>query len=159
MLRDVHCKNKVIVIPADGLSIFSRKNMPPVGYSAIVNTHPGSKPGEHWVCVEVLSDEKILIFDSFASKQYLYNKYIAAFKNLFPKLERNEGLLQDPFSTSCGMFCVYFFHYRCNENMSMNSILMFKFSDDIVDNVCLVLQFIDSRYSRHLFANVKSTCR
>jgi hypothetical protein len=158
MLHSINCSHSVVVIPADGLLIYTKENMPPVGFVAIVNTDPSTDVGEHWVCIEVLSKYEVSIFDSLASDQHVSNKYIKVFRELFPKLEKNNGLLQDPFSSSCGMFCIYFFHFRCNEKMSLQSIIANKFSDDITYNECTVLLFISERYDSNLYSNVKSTC-
>ena len=158
MLNSINCQQNVIVIPADGLSVYSEKNMPPVGYSAICNTHPSTRMGEHWICLQVLGKDKLLIFDSLSSGQHLHNEYIRKFRNLFPHLERNDGLLQDPFSSSCGLFCIYFFHYKCNQNMSLKMLIDKKFTDNVILNECQVLQFISKRYDKKLYSNFISTC-
>jgi hypothetical protein len=162
MLRSIHCEQEVSVLPADALELYSREKMPPVGFSCILNTEPSTDSGEHWIGIKVLSKNKLIIFDSLSSDQHLQNKYVKPFRKLFhgrDSLERNVGLLQDPFSTSCGMFCIYFFHHYCNEKMSLPEIIESKFSEDIIENECLVLSFISSRYDKNLYSNVISTCR
>jgi hypothetical protein len=159
MLRSIKCENYVSILPADALSAYSAKKMPPVGFTAILNTDPITEKGEHWICVKVLSENELLIFDSLSSNQQIHNKYIKPFRKLFPLLYRNDGLLQDPFSTSCGMFCIYFFHCYCNEKIPLLLIIEKKFTDDVVTNECLVLSFISSNYDENLYSNVSSTCR
>jgi hypothetical protein len=158
MLLSVNCKD-VSVLPANGLSIYTKQNFPPVGFAAIINTDPSTEPGEHWICIKVLKETILLLFDSLSSEQHITNKYIRNFRNLFPCLERNHGLLQDPFSTSCGLFCVYFFHFHCNEKMSLSEIVEKKFTKNVIQNECAVLEFVASRYDKSLYSNVKSTCR
>jgi Adenovirus endoprotease len=157
MLSSFNCKN-INVIPADGLSVYTKQKPPPVGFQAVVNTDPSTKMGEHWLCLKVLSSKVLLLFDSLSSEQHVHNKYIRSFREIFLCLERNQGLLQDPFSTSCGLFCVYFFHFLCNEKMSLNDIVKKKFTKNVVHNECLVLEFIASRYDKKLYSSVRSTC-
>src|SRR5579859_7217660 len=140
MLHSFSCNN-INVLPADGLSIYTKHNRPPTGFAAIVNTDPSTKKGEHWICLKVINPEFFILFDSLSSDQHIHNEYIQRFRELFPCLERNQGLLQDPFSTSCGLFCVYFFHFHCNKNMSLEHIIKKKFTKNVMHNECLVLQF------------------
>ena len=160
MLKSVNCEMLVSVLPADGLEIFNKQNMPPAKFCTILNTDPHPLPGEHWICLAVLEGERLLIFDSLASNQHLNNTFVKRFCNLFPpgNLYKNEGLLQDPFSPSCGLFCVYFFHCLCNEHLSFKSIIENKFTDNLNENECIVLEFVNSRYDKALYKNVQSTC-
>lgn len=158
MLSIINCEHRVVVISADKLLLFNKQNMPPVGYTAIVNTHPSTKSGEHWVCITVISNNEVSIFDSLSSDQHLHNKYFNIFVNLFSKLEKNVGLLQDPFSASCGLFCIYYLYYICNKKMTMASVINLKFTDNVLENECLVLKLIGTKYNSTLYSHVKSTC-
>ena len=160
MLESVNCESKVTVLPADGLEIYNKHMMPPNRFCTILNTDPEVFPGEHWICIVVLIDGRLVIFDSLASDQHIINPYVKRFADLFPtkSLYKNVGLLQDPFSSSCGLFCIYFFHHLCNEGMDFQSIINEKFTDNLRLNECNVLEFINSRFDNELYKNVQSTC-
>jgi hypothetical protein len=159
MLNSIVCKKRVKVLSADALYKFTKKKRPPTGFKAIVNTEPSTMGGEHWICVDVLDRNTLQIFDSLDTNQHLHNPYFKHFNSFFRKLDKNCGLLQDPFeSTSCGLHCIYYFHFRCNKNMSLCDIVNKKYTDDVVTNECKVLRMISSKYKKRLYSNVVSSC-
>lgn len=159
MLQSVGCSDIVEILSADDLLYYTKANLPFSGFKCIVNTHPRSKPGEHWVCIEVLNSKTLLLFDSLASDQHLTNIYFIPFFRLYQNIEYNKGILQDPFSETCGLHCIYYYHHRCNNNMPMVKIIRHKYGSDLIENECRVLSFISKRYKPEFYSTAYSSCR
>lgn len=76
----------------------------------IVNTDPCTQDGQHWVAVSVLSDGTGEYFDSFARPvPKEIRKFLA---NHVVKYEKSDKMIQHPFSTSCGQFCIQYINLR-----------------------------------------------
>jgi len=87
--------------------------MVPVPCSLVMNTDPSWEPGEHWIAVHIDKQRHGIYFDSYgrppctdSMKQFL--------KNNCHHWEYNEKLLQNPFLSTCGQFCIYFLTMVCH---------------------------------------------
>ena len=73
--------------------------------SFIANTGKLGTVGEHWVACFVNSAKHIEYFDSLAE---LPNNDITAYLNQYDKVLVTRRIVQNPFSDTCGHFCIYF---------------------------------------------------
>jgi len=93
-------------------------NVRPSAY--IINSHPSTKPGEHWIAMfftDVLKRN---------SKSWSFNK----------------KTLQSLFSKTCGHFCVYYILFRCR-GKSMSSLTS-HFTANLTDNDRRITTFINN---------------
>jgi hypothetical protein len=154
MLKLVYCK-EVYVLSCDELP----KTLPSVGWSCIVNSDPADKKGEHWLSCYVSKERHLEFFDSLAFPKMLENNiYFKNFFSLFDSIERNQGMLQSPFSEICGLVTIMYLYYRCNRKMSMKEIVLKKFTDNVFENECIVLEFISHLYEAKLYSHVYNNC-
>jgi hypothetical protein len=154
MLKLIQCR-EVHVLSCDELP----QILPDTGWSCIVNSDPADKSGEHWLSCYVSKEKRLEFFDSLAfPKMIKKNPDFMRFFGLFESIERNVGMLQSPFSEICGLVTIMYLYYRCNENMSMKNIVMNKFTDNVLENECIVLEFISSLYDSKLYSHVYNNC-
>ena len=74
----------------------------------IVNTDLSDDPGEHWVAV-YFRDNRVIYFDSYGMSPD--KDYILPFiKRNSSGWIQNTEMLQDPWSKTCGMWCIYIIH-------------------------------------------------
>ena len=83
----------------------------------ILNTHPSSAPGEHWLAFLFNAHtRKLEFFDSFGFPLALYSEVYAALQScqLLPMCIRanSVGMLQSMTSAVCGHFCVAYLYWR-----------------------------------------------
>jgi Adenovirus endoprotease len=86
-------------------------------YCFILNTHPSSAPGEHWLAFLFNHfTHKLEYFDSFG---FALNTYADVYAGLdscgllpFCEAANNVGMLQSLTSTVCGHYCVAFLFWR-----------------------------------------------
>jgi hypothetical protein len=105
----------------------------------IINTHPKSKPGEHWVAVYFDVNLKGIYFDSYGFPPR--NRHVVNFlkKNCVTWTFSNQ-VLQHPFSNLCGVYCIYFLVKKC-QGHSLYSILS-RFTNDLDLNDRRVRRFL-----------------
>ena len=97
----------------------------------VINSHPSSKPVEHWIAV---------YFDKHGKEEYFDSCSLPPSVNGFTMfMERNsktwiynDKTVQSLFSTMCGHYCVYFILYRCR-GYSMHYIVS-HFSSNLTEN-------------------------
>lgn len=137
---DVINKHFIGVFPSDYLSIIQHHHH---GFpmSAIINLDDSTLPGTHWVAVYFNSNEEKEYMDSFGlppppvfrsilSTSYSYNKVI----------------LQNPLSTLCGGYCLYYLHYRSLKNKMSDVFSVFD-SSNLIRNDLIVQKFMKSHYN------------
>ena len=111
----------------------------------ICNEQTSRKPGSHWFLVITESD-KVYFIDSFAQSP----KYYGVDKKL-QKLKRPVAVLSDsiqnPFSTLCGEYCL-FFAYHLSRNFNLKSVTNF-FTNDYVRNDQNIKQFVWRMFPGH----------
>ena len=77
----------------------------------VINSHPSSKPVEHWIAVYFDKHGKGEYFDSYDLHPSM-NGFIA-FKRNSNDWIYNKKTVQSLFSTTCGHYCEYFILYHC----------------------------------------------
>ena len=78
----------------------------------VINSHPSSKPGEHWIAVYFDKHGKGEYFDSYGLPPSV-NGFTALMERNSKEWVYNDKTLQSLFFTTCGHYCVYFVLYRC----------------------------------------------
>jgi len=109
----------------------------------IVNTDPHNHPGSHWVAVFIDHDRNGDYFDSYGRKPHK--------KPLLQHMKKhcidwvwNEKLLQCPYSSVCGQYCLYFLYHRVRGE-TMSSI-MNRFGGNLEENDLLVCRWVNENY-------------
>lgn len=101
----------------------------------ISNDSPSTSSGRHWLAFYLTRKNNkniIEFFDSYGLSPYT-NKYFTRFlKHFGDKIIYNKKMLQSPFSTKCGKYCICFLHHRSIDK-TMTSFLNL-FSDDYTEN-------------------------
>ena len=92
------------VVPADKAPL----KVPPKNQrqrTYIINTHPSTKPGEHWVGLHFAPRGEVFYFDSYGSsnKGLLYRKLLKAFPQMRSWPRRLQGS-----DVTCGYYCACF---------------------------------------------------
>ena len=105
----------------------------------VINSHPSSKPGEHWIAVYFDKHRKGEYFNSYGLPPSV-NGFTALMVRYSKEWVYNDETLQSLFSTTCGHYCVYFVLYRCR-GYSMRDIVS-GFSSNLTENDCKVDLFI-----------------
>lgn len=149
---DVFCG----VWPSDQLSHLRQSFTPPAHF--IVNTHPSSKPGEHWLAITIEDDNTATFFDSFGFPPDFahYPRCILNFlEKRSNKILYHQTQLQDVLSTTCGQHCVFYLcHRACG--LSFEKVLSLYDVDDVTKNDEMVSNFV-KKYQRCM-KNRKSDC-
>ena len=107
----------------------------------VINSHPSSKPGEHWIAVYFDKHGKGEYFDSYGLPPSV-NGFTALMERNSKEWVYNDKTLQSLFSTTCGHYCVYFVLYRYR-GYSMRDIVS-RFSSNLTENDRKVDLFIRS---------------
>lgn len=113
------------------IGVFPRDRLPDIykyPCSFVLNTHPSSKIGEHWIAFYFNQEKKCDFFDSFGLPPSYYNleKYINKFSFSF---NYNKIQLQNFFSSSCGYYCIFFILLRCRHFSLKDIVEIFSKSD------------------------------
>lgn len=102
------------VFPSD-----SMPNHVPKHSAFIINLDPKYLPGSHWIGV-YFRNKTVHYFDSYGLKPS--NKNILHFlHNHSSIIKYNDARLQNDFTTSCGLFCLFFL-YHCTREKNMHSL-------------------------------------
>jgi hypothetical protein len=136
------------------LGIFSADALPSgvAGFPAclIVNTHPSSKPGEHWVAFFMDSKKRLEYFDSYG-RDVAPNSYFEKFADVFETKSFNKMRLQGPFSAVCGYYCLSYIFYRCL-GYSLNQFLSLFSKENYHENDHNVKDVVD--YFFHIVKSI-----
>ena len=97
----------------------------------VINSHPSSKPGEHWIAVYFDKHGKGEYFDSYGLHPSM-NGFTAFMEHNSNGWIYNNKTVQSLFFTTCGHYCVYFILYRCR-GYSMRDIVS-RFSSNLTEN-------------------------
>lgn len=94
---------------------------PPDARAYIVNTDYSHGPGEHWVAIYFRKNNNAIYFDSYGMPPD--PEYV------LPFIQRNsrhwianEEVLQSPWSTTCGMWCIYIIH-QLNKGLDLKDAI------------------------------------
>jgi hypothetical protein len=119
----------------------------------VANVDRSNMPGSHWIAFWFASPSHGEFFDSLGQSPETYTfSFVSFLTNNCSKWTCNDRILQSPFSSVCGHFCIYFISYRCR-NISMSTIV-YKFSKNLEQNYELVAAFVSKTfraYSRNEF--------
>lgn len=117
----------------------------PSGKFFIINTDPSYCEGKHWVSIYFPLNSLPEFFDSLGKSPSFYSNYILEFliQNSAHGFVYNSKHIQKPFSSSCGLYCLYFIYFR-SKNYSYENILK-KFNNNSEENDCIVKRFIIPR--------------
>lgn len=103
---------------------FNHKNLP---ISLIVNTDSNNLPGVHWIAIIIHRNHFAEVFDSFGN---FPNSFFVNWLN-FNCLgwTYNKYIVQNPFSLSCGLFCMYFLYQRSHMHiLNFNNFIIHVFN-------------------------------
>src|SRR5438874_1815188 len=82
-------------------------------FAIIVNNEPSNLSGGHWIAFYKEKSCTLEFFDSLARPLETYDKDIQDFaRNVGNKLIYNINVLQEPNTTTCGGFCLYYLIHR-----------------------------------------------
>jgi hypothetical protein len=117
----------------------------------VANVDKSNRPGSHWIAFWFASPSHGEFFDSLGQRPETYTfSFVSFLARNSSKWTSNERILQSPFSSVCGHFCIYYIFYRCR-NISMSTIV-YKFSKNLEQNDELVSAFVSKifrAYSRN----------
>ena len=133
-------KEFIGVFPCDKIP---KKVTTPV--ALIANTHPHSKPGEHWVAFYIDHDKTGEYFDSYGRLPVLKEFKQFLNKNSSYWLHNTERV-QGPLSTVCGQYCIFYLVHRLCCDIPMHKIIKTFDTTDLVLNDELVTEFVNETY-------------
>lgn len=93
-----------------------------------------SSSGEHWLATYVTNDYTVEFFDSFGNSPQFYGW------NIIGDVMYNKKSLQAPDSDICGMYCIFFMHFR-SRGYSLQTILD-NFSENSIQNDEYIQEFM-----------------
>ena len=94
--------------------------------SYIVNTDIAKKKGEHWIALYFESSKLCEIFDSYGLQPF--GRIYTFASNNADCVQYNKMFLQNPFSSLCGLYCIYFLYYK-SRGYSLRNIVTRSFKD------------------------------
>ena len=126
------------------LDQFQRANLSDKGIY-VCNDQPSKKSGNHWFLI-FIDPEKIYFVDSFANEPKYYH-VDEKLRTLKKPIFTFSKMLQSPFSTLCGEYCI-FFAYHLSRNFNLEYVIRF-FTNDCVQNDQNVKDFIWRKFPGH----------
>ena len=93
----------------------------------VINSHPSSKPGEHWIAVCFDKYGKDEYFDSYGLPPSV-NGFTAFIERILKEWAYNDKTVQSLFSSTCGHDCVYFVLHRCHGYSLRDIVSRFSFN-------------------------------
>ena len=133
------------VWPSDQLSHLS---FTPPAY-LIVNTHPSSKPGEHWLALSIERDSATF-FDSFGFPpdfQHYPPSIVNFLERHSNKILYHQRQLQDVLSTTCGQHCVF---YLCHRACGLSFENVLSLYHDVTSNDVMVSNFVRKNHRMNI---------
>ena len=133
------------------LGVFSCDNLPTASTfpcALIANTDPRNKSGEHWIGIFVTRDRHIMYFDSygFPPVQKEFINFLASIANA-ESIASNTIQLQNPLSSACGQFAIFFLSMACR-GCTMKEIQGFFEPNDLMGkNDRRVTDFVNENYN------------
>lgn len=101
----------------------------------IVNTHPGHRPGEHWLALTLEKDGTATFFDSYGFPpdfHYYPSSILQFLKKRADKILYHDRQIQHPLSVACGHHCVFYLSHRFR-GLSFDQVLSL-YSEDAIKN-------------------------
>lgn len=112
--------------------------------AVIVNTHPDHKPGEHWLAIHFDVMGKCELFDSYGITP-IPVEIDHFIKNQSKSVNINRRWLQSADTAVCGMYCIYYLHFKCR-GLSYTSIFS-KFDRNLSKNDAKICNFISQKFN------------
>lgn len=100
-----------------------------------INTDPSYLPGEHWVGAFFPEKSPPEFFDSIGQYPSIYSENITQF--LGEKFIYNPVRLQTPYSSTCGLYCLYYLYHRCRDLPFMDILQVFSKNTNYNDNIVI----------------------
>ena len=88
----------------------------------VSNTHPSTKPGEHWVAFYLTAPDSLEFFDSYGLPPSVYEYDVTPASS-------NPHTLQQLDSKVCGQYCVYYLYHRCRGKVLTQILAPFSLQD------------------------------
>ena len=110
----------------------------------IANTDPSSQPGRHWVAFYFGKDGVCNYFDSYGLPP-LRAEFVSFMERNADSWVNNERRVQNPYSTLCGEYCLFFAAHMCR-GLKMSQILKL-FDDDKRLNDAMVVDFVHNYFN------------
>ena len=139
------------------LGVFAQDKIPRIDSSFsfplcfVSNTHPSTKPGEHWVAFYYESPASLEFFDSYALPPVIYGFSVKP-------LRMNHSPIQSLDSDVCGQYCIFYLYHR-SRGKSLTQILNTFSSQDQAWNDNSVARFVSKHYpSRCLSSTCNQKC-
>lgn len=105
----------------------------------IVNTHPSTMPGEHWLAIHFDSKGHAEFFDPYGKAPINFD--LEHFlQTTSTSWSFNNKQIQAPLSLMCGPICLFYLFFRCR-NFSLQTLQSF-FTQDYKNNEKLIRNFI-----------------
>lgn len=131
-LKKINPAMQFNVFPANRIPV--RVSLP---FFLVSNLDPDTKPGSHWVAIHIDKNGMGEYFDSFGRKP---TKHLEAFLNVnTKKWFYNNEVIQNYFSSLCGMYCLIFLYLR-NKGIRMSNFVEM-FSKDTVTNDVMIYYY------------------
>ena len=131
------------LLPNNFIGVFAQDRIPNIDsalhfpLSFVSNTHPSTKPGEHWVAFYYTSPDTLEFFDSYGLHPSIYG-----FTDTPSHI--NHKTLQSLDSNVCGQYCIYYLYHR-SRGKTMSKILS-SFSTDQAWNDKSVARFVSKHF-------------
>ena len=111
----------------------------------ICNEQTSQNPGSHWFLI-ITELDKVYFIDSFAQspKYFGIERKINKLKKPVAALS---DIIQNPFSTLCGEYCL-FFAYHLSRNINLKNVINF-FTSDSVRNDQNIKHFVWRKFPGH----------
>ena len=108
--------------------------------SYVANCSNADQVGSHWIAFFQEEASVIEVFDSYGKPLEYYNSHLVDFTRGL-KLIRQVQILQQPMSTVCGHYCLYFLFNRYNGESYDR--LIHSFTDNALINDKIVCQYVN----------------
>ena len=91
------------------------QSIPHYPFLAVINTQSHNLPGEHWIAIYINEKRRGEVFDSLATPT---NAFLSRWMNRHTRSwRRNSHRFQNPLSSSCGAFVLFYILQRCECDM------------------------------------------
>ena len=131
--KDIFCG----VFPSNEIPHKPSREKCPLAF--VANIDPGHLPGTHWVAFYFPKQGPLEYFDTYGRLP------LPAFETILnEEFLRSRRTLQNPFSSVCGQYCIYFIFKRCN-GISMSNILR-DFGENVLENDEIVNYYIEHTF-------------
>ena len=117
------------VFACDTLPVYVNRGQ---AHAFIINIDPHYKPGSHWVALYIDYFGAATYFDSFGLEPYIPSIQNFILRNSF-KWTHNSCSLQSPFSTTCGLYCIFFISNICRGDRLLDILHHFHLQNPIIN--------------------------